>query len=108
MRTRTQHRLSIAESIENILYSKTLRALRDEGVDGSILEAESDLEKAAVVDGYLMHLEDLVKNSAATTRIDPELEGRVNGHRERLDSYCEGDWRVRNHMRKLESGEEQE
>lgn len=108
MGTRIQTRLSIADSIEKILHSKSLRALRDEGVDGSIREAESDLEKAAVVDGYLIHLQDLVKNPAATARIDPELEGRLNGHRERLDSYCEGDWGVRNHMRKLDSDEEQE
>jgi len=108
MRSRTQMRLSIAESIEKILYSKTLRALKDEGVEGFIREAESDLEKAAVVDGYLMHLEDLVKNPAATARIDPGLEVRLNGHRERLERYCEGDWRVRNHLRKVDRTEEQE
>ncbi|KAI4943141.1 hypothetical protein J4E91_009581 [Alternaria rosae] len=107
MRIRMQDRLSIAKSIENILHSKTSRALRDEGVDGSIREVEGDLEKAAMVDGYLMHLEDLVKNPAATVRIDPALEERLSGHRERLERYCEGDWRVRNHMRKLDSGEEQ-
>ncbi|KAI4681695.1 hypothetical protein J4E81_009861 [Alternaria sp. BMP 2799] len=108
MRSRTQTRLNIAESIEKILYSKTLRALKDEGADGFIREAESDLEKAAVVDGYLMHLEDLTKNPAATARVDSGLEVRLNGHRERLERYCEGDWRVRNHLRKLERGEDQE
>jgi len=108
MRSRTQMRLNIAESIEKILYSKTLRALKDEGADGFIREAENDLEKAAVVDGYLMHLEDLVKNPAAPARIDPGLEVRLNGHRERLERYCEGDWRVRNHLRKVDRAEEQE
>ncbi|KAI4924225.1 uncharacterized protein J4E92_007306 [Alternaria infectoria] len=108
MRSRTQTRLNIAESIEKILYSKTRRALRDEGADGFIREAESDLEKAAAVDGYLMHLEDLVKNSAATARVDSGLEVRLNGHRERLERYCEGDWRVRNHLRKADRAEEQE
>ncbi|KAI4660801.1 uncharacterized protein J4E79_005369 [Alternaria viburni] len=108
MRSRTQTRLNIAESMEKILYSKTLRALRDEGADGFIREAESDLEKAAVVDGYLMHLEDLVKNPAAPARVDSGLEVRLNGHRERLERYCEGDWRVRNHLRKVDKDEEQE
>jgi len=108
MRSKTQTRLNIAESIEKILYSKTTRALRDEGVDGSIREAEDDLEKAAVVDGYLMHLEDLTKNPAATARVDSGLEVRLNGHRERLERYCEGDWRVRNHLRKPDKDEEQE
>ena len=107
MRSRTQMRLNIAESIEKILYSKTLRALKDEGADGFIREAENDLEKAAVVDGYLMHLEDLVKNPAAPARIDPGLEVRLNGHRERLERYCDGDWRVRNCLRKLDREEEQ-
>jgi len=106
MRSRTQSLLNIAESIEKVFYSKTSRALRDEEVDGSIREAESDLEKAVVVDGYLMHLEDLVKNPAATARIDSGLEVRLNGHRERLERYCEGDWRVRNHLRKLDRDEE--
>ncbi|KAI4710829.1 hypothetical protein J4E89_004419 [Alternaria sp. Ai002NY15] len=108
MRSRTQMRLSIAESIEKILYSKTARALRDEGVDGFIREAEGDLEKAAVIDGYLMHLEDLAKNPAAPARVDSGLEVRLNGHRERLERYCEGDWRVRNHLRKPDKVEEQE
>ncbi|KAI4685932.1 uncharacterized protein J4E88_003769 [Alternaria novae-zelandiae] len=108
MRSRTQTRLNIAENIERILYSKTLRALKDEGADGFIREVESDLEKAAVVDGYLMHLEDLVKNPAAPAKIDPGLEVRLNGHRERLERYCEGDWRVRNHLRKVDKDEEQE
>jgi len=108
MRSRTQTRLNIAGSIEKIFYSKTLRALKDEGVNGSIREAENDLEKAAVVDGYLMHLEDLVKNPAATARVDSGLEVRLNGHRERLERYCEGDWRVRNHLRKVDREEEQE
>ncbi|KAI4909300.1 hypothetical protein J4E90_007997 [Alternaria incomplexa] len=108
MRSRTQMRLNIAESIEKILYSKTSRALRDEGVDGSIREAEGDLEKAAVVDGYLMHLEDLVKNPAATARVDSGLEVRLTGYRERLERYCEGDWRVRNHLRKVDRDEEQQ
>ncbi|KAI4676927.1 uncharacterized protein J4E84_009227 [Alternaria hordeiaustralica] len=107
MRSRTQLRLSITESIEKILYSKSTRALRDEGVDGSIRDAECDLEKAAVVDGYLMHLEDLAKNPAAPARIDPGLEVRLNGHRERLERYCEGDWRVRNCLRKVDRAEEQ-
>ncbi|KAI4620293.1 hypothetical protein J4E80_004819 [Alternaria sp. BMP 0032] len=108
MRSRTQTRLNIAESIEKILYSKTLRALKDEGADGFIREAENDLEKAAVVDGYLMHLEDLAKNPAAPARIDIGLEGRLNGHRERLERYCDGDWRVRNCLRKVNKDEEQE
>ncbi|KAI4622538.1 uncharacterized protein J4E87_006480 [Alternaria ethzedia] len=108
MRSRTQMRLNIAESIEKILYSKTTRALKDEGADGFIREAEGDLEKAAVVDGYLMHLEDLVKNSAAPARVDSGLEVRLNGHRERLERYCEGDWRVRNYLRKVDRAEEQE
>ncbi|KAI4656922.1 uncharacterized protein J4E78_006813 [Alternaria triticimaculans] len=106
MRSRTQMRLNIAESIEKILYSKTSRALRNEGADGFIREAENDLEKAAVVDGYLMHLEDLVKNPAATARVDSGLEVRLNGHRERLERYCEGDWRVRNCLRKVDRAEE--
>ncbi|KAI4954829.1 hypothetical protein J4E86_006139 [Alternaria arbusti] len=108
MRSRTQMRLNIAESIEKILYSKTLRALKDEGADGFIREAENDLEKAAVVDGYLLHLEDLAKNPAAPARVDSGLEVRLNGHRERLERYCEGDWRVRNHLRKVDREEEQE
>ncbi|KAI4643059.1 hypothetical protein J4E93_007128 [Alternaria ventricosa] len=107
MRSRTQTRLSIAQSIENILYSKTIRALRDEGMDGSIREAEGDLEKAVVIDGYLMHLEDLVKNSAAPARVDSGLEVRLNRHRERLERYCEGDWRVRNCLRKVDRDEEE-
>ncbi|KAI4607055.1 hypothetical protein J4E83_009810 [Alternaria metachromatica] len=108
MRSRTQMRLNIAESIEKIFYSKTLRALKDDGVNGSIREAENDLEKAAVVDGYLMHLEDLAKNPAAPARVDAGLEVRLNGHRERLERYCEGDWRVRNCLRKVDRAEEQE
>jgi len=106
MRSRTQTRLNIAECIEKILYSKTLRALKDEGADGFIREAENDLEKAAAADKYLMHLEDLVKNPAAPARVGSGLEVRLNGHRERLEGYCEGDWRVRNHLRRVDREEE--